>query len=349
MSRLALGALLALVLLSGPSRAGSADCAESSLGERCRAAEAIALATLSPEGEQVRVAPVRWLRGEREGTLLAHGEASVRGEARALVFLAREEGEWHLLEALPLAKPEEAKLLTAAVEARLSRGDLFPQLGSPHPRVRRDAALDLLERKELQASCAQREHVARALREQPTLELLDLAARLASPELFAPLRELLGKISHPVPQAAAARALAACDRAGALKLLEEGLRRDPVQQARLLGFLGGADAGERLSRALARAEQPLARQAILLALFDARSCQATVLAELARAPRAQGEERLALAVLARCGEGRVLRQLQESLADPAVRDLTRALRRDPVVLPARLLEPALDALARVER
>ena len=349
MSRLALGALLALILLNAPcARAGSADCAESSLGERCRAAEAIALATLAPAGERVRVTPVRWLRGAQAGPLLALGEASVSGEARALVFLAHEDGSWHLLEALPLATPEQAKLLAAAVEARLSKGDLFPQLLSPLPRVRRDAALDLLEL-EARPSAAQRELLARALREQPTLELLDLVARLASPELFAPLRELLAQIEHPVPQAAAARALAACDRARALELFATELRRDPVERARLLGFLGGAEAGERLSRALATAEQPLARQAILLALFDARRCRAELLVELATSPRAPGEERLALAVLARCGEGRALRQLQGDLSDPAARDLARALRRDPVVLPRRLLAPALDALLHAPR
>lgn len=345
MRRLALGALVALALLSGPSaRAGSADCGESSLGERCRAAELIGLASLAPAGEQVRVTPVRWLRGERAGALLAQGEVQASGEARALVFLAREEGAWRLLEALPLANPEQARRLCAAVEARLSGGELFGQLLSPLPRVRRDAALDLLERAELRAGRAQRELVARALRELPSLELLELSARLASPELFAPLRELLTQISHPVPQAAAARALVACDRARALALFEQGLRRDPVEQARLLGFVGGAEAGERLSRALAAAEQPLARQAILLALYDARRCQASALAELAKAPRAPGEERLALAVLARCGEGRTLRALQGALPDPAARDLARALRRDPVVLPRRLLAPALDAL-----
>lgn len=364
----ALALSLALsALLSAPAGAGSQDDAERTLGILTRAAEAVVFAKVtSASGEALSLEPLRALKGPALGALRAGHELEEvpPPDSKVLAFLSRGEAGWRCLEAIVLASPAEADALRLAVEARLGgrRADLYAQLLSATARVRGDAALDLLaalgdpqappalgRARPAPPTAAERALHLRALAEQPTLELLQLSERLAGPDLLPPLLSLARSAPHPLLQATACRALAASDRPAALQALSADLAgAEPARAIRSLGYLGGAEAGALLSRRLAQAEPRTERLRLLCALADCRAAEAATLSAIASSPRHPGEERIALAVLARCAEGRALRALQESLADPSLKDLARGLRRDPHDLARRVLAGAEEELRRLD-
>lgn len=356
----ALGLAALSLLIALPAFAGSVDCEERSLGGLSRDAEAIALVKVSPAGEaRVRLEPVRALKGKLAAPLEVdlELEAAPQADARGLVFLRRDEGAWSCLELILLASPAEAEALTAALKARLGpkAGQvpaLLSELLSKSPRVRRDAALDLVPALRVGPKCRrwtkdEREQVARALESRPTLELLFLCAEAPAAELAGPLLDLARSAPHPTLQAAVAKALAACDRKRALEVWGRELEEQaPVE--RLLGYLGGEAAGRLLSAALGKAQDRARRLSLLCALSDCGSARASVVAQVARAPRHPGEARLALAVLARCSEGRALKDLHQTLADEGLRALAHALRRDPVELARRVQREFEEELRRLQ-
>lgn len=349
----ALAALALVALAAGRVAAGTEDCAESTLGALTRAAEAIALAEeRGASGPLLRLHPVRFLKGPELEALhvLAGEDGPPRGAGRLLVFLARQDGVWEALELIRLGSAEEAQALTAAVRQRLAGGEpepLFAQLLSPAERVACDAALELSELPALRPDAAARALLRRALAERPSLELLLLAQRLAGPDLAQPLIELARAAPHPLLQAQACLALAASDRAAGLRAFAPEAERGALVAIRAVGRLGGPEAEALLARALRAEARPAQRLALVCALVDCRAEDPAPLTAVARAPLAPAEARFALAALARCGQGRALKTLHQELADPALRELTRALRRDPVDLAKRVLDEAEAALAAI--
>ncbi len=347
-------ALVALALVTcaaAPAAAGTEDCAEGTLGALTRAAEAIALAEeRGASGPLLRLHPVRFLKGPELESLhvLAGEDGPPEGTGRLLVFAARHDGVWEALELIRLGSAAEAEALAAAVRQRLAGGDpaaLFAQLLSPAERVARDAAVELSELPALRPDAAARALLRRALAERPSFELLLLAERLAAPDLAEPLIALARAAPHPLVQAQACRALAASDHAAGLRAFAPEAERGALTAIRAVGHLGGPEAEALLARALRAEERAPQRLALVCALVDCRASDPAPLAALARAPLAPAEARFALAALARCGHGRALKALQADLADPALRELARALRRDPVDLAKRVLDEAEAALA----
>lgn len=355
-----LGPCFVLSLLAAlPASAGTVDCAERSLGSLAREAEAIVLVKVTPEGEdQVRLETVRSFKGALNKPLRLSLELEGPSAtcSKGLAFLRREEGDWRCLDLILLSTPAEARALSSVVSGRLGPINertpaLFGELLSPSGRIRRDAALDLVPALTRGKTCRkttdpERKVLLQALAERPSLELLQLTRRLAAPELAGALLKVASQAPHPALQAEAARALAACDRPRALAVWSLQLAQGaPVE--RLLGYLGGPEAGALLSKALAAETQAPRRLALLCALSDCQSARAATLSEIARRPLHAGEDRYALAVLARCSEGRSLRDLQESLATDELRRLAHALRRDSVELARRVLRPAEEELRRL--
>lgn len=358
--RLAL-CLVAWLALTLPAWAGSVDCVERSLGALCRNSQAIALVKVTSEGEaRVRLEPVKRLAGEEISTLSVDLdlEGSPSADARGLAFLRREEsGAWVCLDLILLAKPEDVDALSAAVAARLGPKSkrveaLFAELLSASPRLRRDAAIDLVTALRVGLTCrkltdSEQKLLIHALGERPSLELLVLCRELRAPQLAPALLSLSEGAPHPAVQAALAKALAACDRKRALEVWGAALTKKSPGVERLLGYLGGREAGQLLSKALEVERGRVRRLALLCALADCRSVRAAVLAQVARQPLHPGEDHLALAALARSSEGRVLRDLHQALPAGFAKDLAHALRRDPVELALRVQRAAEEELIRL--
>lgn len=253
-------------------------------------------------------------------------------------------------QAVRLADDAAAEVVTVAVRSRVPTigGDpgaleraLFSQLEARVERVREDAALDLLAFRALAPAPGDVGALGRALERGPSPALVELAARLRDAALVRPL--LGAARSRAVDagtRAAAAAALAALDPGTATEVFTADADAADADRATLaieaLGALPLASARARVTRAL---DDPRAvvRAAALRALGERPSAEAIARLEGLAWEGGAPDARRALAALARAGAGRSLAMVEAEHADPALRALAGALRRDPVLLAEEVL------------
>jgi len=219
---------------------------------------------------------------------------------------------------------------------------LFDQLESSVPRLRVDAALDLLGFRALTPTAADLVHLRRALAAHDDPALLELAGRAGAADLLPAVLAAARGGRDDRARRAAASALGAIDADAAV--------------AALALDLGGADAGAAAAAALTlgRLDTAAARAALADALRDPRpdvrrdalravgetsgaGLDPGPLTDLVWDPATDpADARRAVAALAWAAEGAALIRVERGHPDPDLRALAAALRADPVE-PARAI------------
>lgn len=332
------------------------------------ARERVTIGALSDESDRVVIARVRAasprVQLEVERTLKSNHVAVVElapsehvtlqvGE-RALFFLrGRDPAALRPLVTnfQRVAVPDNAAAaeLADAVQSRLPRlggnpgglpGALFAQLRARLPRVRLDAAWDLLTLRRLQPDASQRVALKQALDAGVNEPLLLLATRFPAQDLL-PAVQLAQRGTDPHLAALAAQALDAIDPSAALAAASRDLLGPNLLRARsavhLAGQLGG---GAQLLESALLDARPQVREAALRALGtrDLGPSEVAALERHLTQTSLPAEAAQALAVLALGGEGQALLRAEQTHPDPATRRLARELRAEPLPLARDLLK-----------
>jgi hypothetical protein len=342
-----------LLFLCTPAFAEQVVREQATLGKLADSADRIVLGRVAAGG---RLDVEEAIKGSRSSVELGLGEVQV-GE-RGVYFLVKDKlpSESHRV---LVASDAEAREVVAATRARLPRllahgdGDairreLVAELASSVTRVREDAVLDLLARRELPVDEVGSAAVARALgaavaSHAPTLDLLRLAARMPSSAARASAVQAALAAPDTTTVDAAARLLGA----GEVAALAQGLTgSQAVNAARALGSVtGGAQA---LAGVLSGDREDVRRAALTGLALGSDAEGAKALAAAATTPRSAAEGRIALAALALNGApeaGKLLAAAARSHADGALRRLAVRLTKNPVQTARLVLEQGVDPSA----
>lgn len=347
---LALGALLAVLAGAPLAEASLVAREEVSLGRLVDASDLIVQAEVSASAPSLELQVLSVLKGQAGSslTLPASRFVTLRPGQRALFFLRRDPaGGYRPLvteyQRILLHDAAQAAEFAAAVGTRLiSLGGasadlpraLFAQLSAGHGRLREDAAWDLLALPSHAPSGAEAALLLAAIQRAPSVPLLALCARWPASGMLAPVLDAARQ--HPGElRTAAGAALQAIDPAATLAALEADLRQGSrlrgLQATQVAGALEDAGATRLLRQALVHQLEEVRLDAIkALARRDLSAQDLVSLEAAVWGPSSRRVASAALAALALTAPGASLKRVATQHADPELRRLADALRREPV-------------------